>query len=118
MQELSLIDKEIFIDAVKTLKEMNDTEIQIFETLKIEPEWVCGEWIYSYFKLIQKIIKPYDESDWLGYFCYELNFGERWKPGTITEEDGIDIKLQTPEDLYEVLKTNFEALVENDRKGN
>lgn len=118
MQELSLINKEIFISAIKTLQEMHNEENKIMETFRIEPEWVCGEWIYNYFKLIQKIIKPYDESDWLGYFCYELNFGERWKPGTITEEDGTDIKLQTPEDLYELLKINFAALVENDRKEN
>jgi len=44
-----------------------------------------------------------DKSDWISYFCWELDFGKKWKPGTIEDENGKDIKLQTVEDLWVIL---------------
>lgn len=37
------------------------------------------------------------------YWMYELEYGSKWEPGIITTFDGVDIKLQTPEDLYNYL---------------
>ena len=39
----------------------------------------------------------------ISYWLYELDCGKKWEPGTITTLDGIDIKLQTVEDLYKYL---------------
>lgn len=39
----------------------------------------------------------------ISYWLYELNGGADWKPGTVTDVDGTDIKLQTPEDVYKYL---------------
>lgn len=43
----------------------------------------------------------------IGYFCFELNFGEDWEPGTLVEldEDGnkVDIDLSSVDKLYEYL---------------
>ena len=43
-----------------------------------------------------------DEFDWISYWMWELNFGENWKPGTITE-NGKDIPLKTIDDLWNLL---------------
>ena len=43
-----------------------------------------------------------DKCDWIGYWMWELNFGENWKPGTITE-NGNDIPLKTIDDLWNLL---------------
>ena len=39
----------------------------------------------------------------ISYWLYELECGTKWAPGTITDSDGTDIKLQTAEDLYKYL---------------
>lgn len=44
-----------------------------------------------------------DGYDDIGYFIYELEFGKYWEPGTVTTDDGKDIKMQTAEDLYDYL---------------
>lgn len=41
-----------------------------------------------------------DENKWIGYFCYELEFGTKWKPDMISGENGEDISLATVEDLW------------------
>ena len=43
-----------------------------------------------------------DKCDWIGYWMWELNFGEKWKPGTVTE-NGNDIPLNTIDDLWNLL---------------
>ena len=48
-----------------------------------------------------------DENEWISYWIWELNFGEEWHDGCVTEADGTDIKLQTHEDLYRLLINNM-----------
>lgn len=43
-----------------------------------------------------------DKCDWINYWMWELNFGENWKPGTVTE-NGNDIPLKTIDDLWNLL---------------
>lgn len=45
-----------------------------------------------------------DEGEWITYWLYELNRGEYWKPGMITDDEtNEDVPLRTLEDLYNVL---------------
>jgi len=43
----------------------------------------------------------------LDYFIYDLDFGNNWKTGDITDTNGNDIKLQTNEDLYDYLMKTY-----------
>src|SRR6056297_393184 len=43
-----------------------------------------------------------DDEDWIYYWLYELDFGQKWKPGLV-QINGSEIKLQTIEDLYGIL---------------
>ena len=55
--------------------------------------------------LLEVIMKD-KENDGTGYFCWELNFGRRYKPGMITDGDK-DIPLATTRDLYNLLLENM-----------
>lgn len=61
-------------------------------------------------KLLEEIFQcPVDKyvgSD-ISYFIYDLNFGEDWKPGSITDKDGNDIDHSTAEKLYDYLVNNM-----------
>lgn len=46
-----------------------------------------------------------DESDWIGYWVYDLDLGTKWKEGTVID-NGKDVKLKTVEDLYVMLIGN------------
>ena len=41
----------------------------------------------------------------LTFFLYDLDGGKEWVPGSITDESGNDIKLQTAEDLWDYLES-------------
>lgn len=44
-----------------------------------------------------------DKCDWIGYYIWELDFGDEWLEGAVTI-DGKDVKLQTPTDLWNLLQ--------------
>lgn len=46
------------------------------------------------------------EDRWIGYWAFELDCGENYEDGMVTEENGDIIKLKTIEDLWELLKDN------------
>lgn len=52
-------------------------------------------------KLLSRVMN--DKNDWIGYFCYELDFGKNWAPGMITDINGKDISLATVDDLWDLL---------------
>lgn len=43
------------------------------------------------------------ESGWIGYWLYELECGKRWEPGSVEDDDGKEVKLETIQDLWNVL---------------
>ena len=51
-------------------------------------------------KILQIAMK--DNSDWTGYYMWELDFGRKWRQGSVTI-DGKDFKLQTVSDLWDLL---------------
>lgn len=61
-------------------------------------------------ELLHLIFGKADADHWIEYYCYELDFGRNYKPGAIQADDGIDIPLKTPEDLWNLLVENVEEL--------
>ena len=55
-------------------------------------------------RLLHMIFGDKDKNEWIEHFCFELNFGKKWEPGIIRDDNGLDITLQTPEDLYDLLQ--------------
>lgn len=53
--------------------------------------------------ILHIIMGEKDKNEWISYFCFELDYGEKWKAGTIKDENDNDIVLQTAENLYELL---------------
>lgn len=44
-----------------------------------------------------------DKDNWISYWMWELDFGEKWKPGMVVAKDGTDIQLKTVDDLWNIL---------------
>lgn len=48
-----------------------------------------------------------DQGDWISYWLWELEFGEKYKPGCVTD-NGVDVDLSTAEKLYDFLVSEHE----------
>lgn len=99
----NILSKEKFIATINGLKEYDNFEDELNRLIYKYGE---GYVILSdvSFLLIEALRKMYeDDNGWISYFCYELEFGGKYEPGMIKERNGDEIKLQTPEDLYNLL---------------
>lgn len=47
------------------------------------------------------------ETGWISYWLYELDCGKNYRPGSVTEADGILIPLESLEDLWNLLVRNY-----------
>ena len=59
--------------------------------------------IYMLINLLNIIFEDDDECPLIDYFIYNLDFGEMWKDGCITDEGGNSVELKTVSDLYDAL---------------
>lgn len=97
------MNKSDFVDAINAIKTYNN-KINNIQTVLEEN---CEDVIFWPPSLEDALIKTLveafnDYNEMIDYFIYELEFGEIWSPGFITE-NGKDIKMQTVEDLYDYL---------------
>lgn len=101
--------KEEFCTAIDNLEEMCRQERKIFDTLQLSGEWVLDEWISNYYELIRDMcdIEEDNSLDDLSYYCGELDFGKKWRPGCITM-DGEDIPCRNAEELWELMNRDFD----------
>ena len=83
--------KSDMLDDLNRLFAKYDTDITIFASEDLD---VAVEALHAAFG-------EADEDDCISYYCWDLDFGRSWEPGMITAENGDDVKLETPDDLYE-----------------
>lgn len=103
------LTKEQFVKALNDIKDFNEKIDRINNVLNE----TCDDNIYcppsvenTLLNLLQELFDD-KETDWIGYYIYELNYGEKWEPGIITD-NGKDVKLETPEELYMLLIHNLD----------
>lgn len=99
--------KKTFVETINAIKDYH-TKINNIQTVLEEN---CQDSIFWPPSLEETLINVLedcfnDDADFIGYFIYELEFGSKWEPGYV-EDNGKDIKTQTPEDLYDYLVNSF-----------
>ncbi len=104
--------KELFIKTLKDLRELLDAEKEVDIALKKFSTDFGGFHIDKYTEMVVDLLKDAvnDDSDWIGYYLWELDWGEKWKKGTITSKNGKEIPLKDYDDLWEILNNNNKDL--------
>ena len=111
-----MISKDLFVETINFIKERNEFEKK-FNSMLTEEYGDCiffpsERWLNKVVQLLSAGFDYEDKiiSDWIYYFIFELDFGEKWKEGCVTETrivDGkdvdVDVPLGTPENLYDML---------------
>lgn len=107
-----ILSKEEFVKILDNLKETEVFYDKINDVLKnygadgyIFPPTNIDDVIF----LLDKIFKQNKYDSWISYFVYELGFGEKYKEGCATEEDGTIIDLGNSEKLYDFLIKEMEV---------
>lgn len=113
-----MLTKEEFVNYMNTLKEVMDSSRTLSEALKNFDS--CPDFGgFSNFRaedlivtLLEKLMDDakddkYDISD-ISYFIYDLEWGSKWTPDSITDMNGNSIDISTVEKLYDYLMTDIE----------
>lgn len=96
--------RQVFVDTINAIKDYH-TKINNIQTVLEENCQDSVFWPPSLEDtLVNVLIEVFndDPADIITYYIYELEFGEKWESGMITDNEQ-DIKLKTPEDLYDYL---------------
>lgn len=101
------ISRKSFISYIKRLQDYEKREENLSKALS---EYCEDLWFFQPKDIVSLVIDllitltgDNKEDSIIKYWIYELDYGRKWVEGTITDVDGVDIKLQNPEDLYKYL---------------
>lgn len=102
------LTKEEFCKIIDTFEKMSREESKILEVLKTDCEWTPSTWISSYANLID-LVCDFTDADItmeygtsVDYYCYNLDFGKKWKPGMIIINDK-DVPCRNSQELWDLL---------------
>ncbi len=103
------ITKEQFISAINAMQEQRRVDNDCGDAFSVilPSDYVSG---YDNSRLYEAIIELLitltgddPNESWIEYFIWELEFGEKYVPGSIKYSDGRNIDISTSEKLYNFL---------------
>ena len=87
---------------IENIQQVYENEAKLCRILKCNsPINFADDIADSTLELLKELFND-TEDEWIEYWMFDLDFGEKWRPGMV-EIKGQDIKLQTIEDLYGIL---------------
>lgn len=102
---INMLCREVFkqcIEEIRTANKFNEDFNKMFSRCEADGWVFFPTCEVSTIKLLSMLCND-QCGDMISYFCYDLDFGSKWKKGMILDKDGQDIKLATVDDLYDYL---------------
>lgn len=98
------ISKKKFVEIINTIKDV----IERYQALyKIGVNITFPMLEDTVIDLLNHIFD--DNSNWIEYFIFDLDFGTKWTEKSITTMEDEPIYIRTPEELYDYLVENMEV---------
>lgn len=100
------IEKKDFTEAIMDVMKASDYQNSLntfFREHGADGYVFQPDCIASVIRLLNVALGTGDKEDLITRFCFDLDFGRRKKTGALTAEDGTDLSLSTPEELYDYL---------------
>lgn len=100
------MNRELFTEVIEEIKKTYDYQEGLnryFEKNDVDGYLYQPDCICAIMKLLHYIFGEKDKNEWISYFCFELNFGRKYKEGSVLDENGKNIPLETVDDLYDIL---------------
>ena len=99
------MDKKFFIKTLKQFKQVEDDVQGVHDAMKkLSPDF-GGFYIDGYSEIILNLLEELinDESGWIGYFIYDLEWGKKYHTGCVKSKEGKNLRLKTVSDLYNII---------------
>ena len=114
LEKLSILSKREFADILNRLREASDLQKQVDQLFRNSRESIENDFCnaaalqISHESLTVFLLKKilHDKYDYIDYFIYELDYGRKYEAGMITDENGQDIDIHTPDLLYDFISNN------------
>lgn len=105
-----MISKELFIEVINDLTRAEEYQFGLnsfFKNNDVDGYIFQPDCSVSVIKLLHEMFGSADEDDWIEYYCIELDYGKKYKPGCVLDKNKKEIKMSTPEELYDFLISNM-----------
>lgn len=103
-----IFTKDLFIETINEIQKQHDNDRKCSEAFKVilpndhtsnyDNHWLQNQLI----KVLQIAMNDNHENSWIEYYLWELDFGRKWKEGSI-KVNSKNFKLQNVHDLWDIL---------------
>ena len=110
-----MISKEKFVEIINRLRDYNDLQNKIDDLFKDnidnrERDFInAGSICIGHESVVVYLLENMFDTDMIGYFIYELDYGKKYKAGCVLDENMNEIDLSTAEKMYDYLVQDIES---------
>lgn len=91
------------MNRIKTVCDFEDRLNDLLDEYALDSFLFVPKCVDECIELMHIMFGDKDKDEWISYFIYEMEWGNRWTPGTIKDSDGSDIPLGSINDLWNLL---------------
>ena len=110
----SILSEQEFVDIINRLREAADLQEQVDKLFRNSKENIENNFCnaaslqISHESSVVFLLKRMmcDQYEYIDYFIYELDYGRKYEAGMVTDENGRDIDIHTPNLLYDFISNN------------
>lgn len=114
LKKTSILSEQEFVDIINRLRDASDLREQVNKMFHNSRENIENDFCnaaalqISHESIVMFLLKKmlHDKYDYIEYFIYELDYGRKYETGMITDENGQDIDIHTPDLLYDFISNN------------
>lgn len=114
LKNTCVLSEQEFVDVMNRLREASALQEQVNKLFRNSRENIENDFCnaaalqISHESTVVFLLKKmlHDEYEYIDYFVYELDYGRKYEAGMITDENGQDIDIHTPELLYDFISNN------------
>lgn len=111
LKNTCVLSKQEFVEVMNRLQEASALQEQVNKLFRNSRENIENDFCnaaalqISHESTVVFLLKKmlHDEYEYIDYFVYELDYGRKYEAGMITDENGQDIDIHTPELLYDFI---------------
>jgi len=106
-QYLKIMNKELFEKYLNSVIEFDEFIDRLYEIgIDLTECDIVMKFLSNYISILEDACGD-SINGWISYWLYDLDKGKDWKCDCIIDGDGKEVKLETIDDLYDVLVENM-----------
>lgn len=97
-----------YINEIRDVMEYHKSLNDLFKKRGVDGYLFSPDCTHSLIRLLNNILQVEEQDSYIEKFCFDADFGKKLTPRMFLDENGCDVVITSPDELYDLLLRLYE----------